>query len=358
MQTQESVKLALKEAIMSGRYAVGEKLPTEQTLLSQFAITRYGLRQALKALADEGLIRAVQGSGFYVEDPHHKQRKQAAQKLIGVITTHLADYIFPPIISGIDSVISAAGYGLMLSNTHNEFENEQRSLIRMMDTGVAGLIIEPTRSAMANPNLALYRRLALAGIPVVFINAGYTGLTDFPTLTVDDAGGERQLVELLLSQGHRRILGLFQIDDQQGVDRMQGFVQACQAQQPTLSTGNVMLYQSGDKLADLKARILDVATGEARPTAIACYNDQLAIRLITWLGEVGLKVPDDISLVGFDDYEMSRYANPPLTTVVHPKRRMGEATGQAVLKAIAHQAPPARQYPAELVVRHSTRALS
>ncbi|MFD1392300.1 GntR family transcriptional regulator [Lacticaseibacillus jixianensis] len=358
MQSQESVTLALKEAILAGRYAVGEKLPTERMLLQQFAITRYGLRQALKALVAEGLVRAVQGSGFYVADPHHKQRKQAAQKIVGVITTHLADYIFPPIISGIDSVVSAAGYGLMLSNTHNEFENERRSLIRMMDTGVAGLIIEPTRSAMANPNLALYRRIALAGIPVVFINAGYTGLTDFPTLTVDDAGGERQLIEALLRQGHRQILGLFQIDDQQGVDRMQGFVQAYQARQPAVATGNVMLYQSGDRLADLKARVLAVATGERRPTAIACYNDQLAIRVITWLGEVGLKVPGDISLVGFDDYEMSRYSRPALTTVVHPKRRMGEAAGQAVLKAIAHDRPASIQYPAAVVLRHSTQPLS
>ncbi|WP_203623615.1 MULTISPECIES: GntR family transcriptional regulator [unclassified Lacticaseibacillus] len=358
MQTKEAVRLALKEAIMAGRYAIGDKLPTEQALLTQFDISRYSLRQALKALADEGLIRAVQGSGFYVADPRNKQRKQAARKIIGVITTHLADYIFPPIISGIDSVVSEAGYGLMLSNTHNEFENEQRSLIRMMDTGVAGLIIEPTRSAMANPNLALYRRIALAGIPVVFINAGYTGLTDFPTLTVDDAGGERQLIETLLKQGHRQILGLFQIDDQQGVDRMQGFVQAYQANQPTLSTGNVMLYQSGDHLADLKARILDVVNGDSRPTAIACYNDQLAIRLISWLGEAGIKVPDDISLVGFDDYEMSRYSRPGLTTAVHPKRRMGEAAGRAVLQAIAHQTPASIQYPAELVMRRSIKKLS
>lgn len=111
MQTKEAVRLALKEAIMAGRYAIGDKLPTEQALLTQFDISRYGLRQALKALADEGLIRAVQGSGFYVADPRNKQRKQAAQKIVGVITTHLADYIFPPIISGIDSVVSEAGYG-------------------------------------------------------------------------------------------------------------------------------------------------------------------------------------------------------------------------------------------------------
>lgn len=357
MQSHEAVELALREAIIAGQYTIGEKLPTERVLLTQFQVSRYGLRQALKVLVDEGLLRAVQGSGYFVEDPRHRQHKQAAQKIIGVITTHLADYIFPPIISGIDSVVSAAGYGLMLSNTHNEFANEQRSLLRMIETGVSGLIIEPTRSAMTNPNLALYRRIALAGTPVVFINAGYAGLADFPTLTVDEASGERQLVEYLLEQGHRKILGLFQIDDQQGVNRMQGFVQAYQAKLAGVTSGNVMLYQSGDRLADLKARIVDQVTGELKPTAIACYNDQLAIRLISWLGEIGLKVPADISLVGFDDYEMSRYLNPELTTVVHPKRLMGEDAGRAVLKAIAQQRPSSHQYPAKLMLRASTRAL-
>ena len=209
----EAVKNALKKDILAGKFPIDAKLPTESKLMQQFEVSRHTVRRAVSDLENEHFIYKVQGGGMFVADWQKDWQAETKNKTIGVICTHIADYIFPKIISGIDKVLAQNGYTLILANTHNDHQRERSILINMLDMKVAGLIIEPTQSALPNPNLDLYQEIKKRQIPTIFLNATYPDL-DFPALVVNDKPAEKQLIEHLFIQGHHNILGIFQVDDQ------------------------------------------------------------------------------------------------------------------------------------------------
>ncbi|WP_203640892.1 GntR family transcriptional regulator [Levilactobacillus andaensis] len=347
----QKVKDGLKQDIISGKFQVDEKLPTESELMERYKVSRYTVRRAVGDLESDHFIYRIQGGGMFVQD-WHKDWSSPDTKLIGVVTTHIADYIFPNIIAGIDQVLSKAGYSILISNTHDDHASERQCLISMLDSRVAGLIVEPTQSALPNPNQDLYHEIKDDELPMLFINSYYPSM-DFPYVNMNDTLAEQKMVDYLLAQGHQSILGIFQVDDLQGVDRMNGFVRAYQ-QRPELSyMSNIIMYQSGDTSQKLFERISSYLNQDDAPTAIACYNDQLAIEVIDFLKSQHLQVPTDISVVGFDNYRMGEYLTPSLTTLNHEKERMGTDAGNMLLKLLNHEPVKSITYQPELVKRLS-----
>ncbi|MDO4679998.1 MAG: GntR family transcriptional regulator [Aerococcus sp.] len=350
----EMIERGLRTVIENGEYKVGDKLPTESELMAQYGVSRYTVRRAIGDLQNEHYVYRIQGGGMYVDDwQGHQKQRVINNKMIGVVTTHLADYIFPSIIAGIDRAISAQGYSLVVSNTHNNREKERQSLQQMIDNKVAGLIIEPTQSALPNPSIDLYQQVAEAQIPCIFINAHYHQL-DIPYLEVKDREAEQKMIEYLIGQGHQRILGIFQVDDMQGLHRMQGFINAYMLHPDISYLSETVMYQSGQdmtKVFDQVARILDKAD---RPTAVVCYNDELAIQIMDVIRSLNLKIPADISIVGFDDYVLSRYLEPRLTTVEHPKGKMGLDAGKMIMACINGEEVDPILYDLKMVYTDST----
>ena len=189
-------------------------------------------------------------------------------------------------------------------------------------------------------------------MPTVFINAKYDSVPGI-SVTTDDEGALVTLTDYLINQGHERILGVFQVDDAQGVNRMNGFVKAYQ-QHPTIALkSNVVMYQSKDAIKDVLAQIEDYLKAESRPTAIVCYNDQLAIQVMDLIKSLNLTIPGDVSITGFDDYSLSRYMDPPLTTLAHEKERMGHDAARLLMTMINKEPAESIQYDPELIIRKS-----
>ncbi|WP_283680474.1 GntR family transcriptional regulator [Lentilactobacillus sp. Marseille-Q4993] len=354
------VKKSLKKEIIGGKYKINQKLPTESELMKLYSVSRYTVRRAVGDLEHEGYIYRVQGGGMYVDDWINKKTKtEANRQNIGIITTHIADYIFPSIISGIDQVMSDEGYSILIGNTHDQFDLERNNLLNMIDNDVAGFIIEPTRSTLDNPNKDVYQLIVDSKKPVVFINSHYPNF-NFPFVEVNDTEAEEQLVNYLLDNGHEKILGVFQVDDIQGVNRMNGFIKAYQTHPESDSSGDIMMYRSGDDINDILVKIKNrmIVQTPTTPTAIVCYNDQMAIEVIGMLAKQGVKVPEDVSVAGFDDYQLSQYINPSLTTMIHPKRELGKMAAQKILQLLTKQDASSEVMKADLVVRDSTRHLT
>jgi len=323
--------------------------------MEQYHVSRYTIRRAIGELQNEHYVYRIQGGGMFVDDWQKERATHVNNKMIGIITTHIADYIFPNIISGIDRIISANGYSIIISNTHNNHQKERQSLIQMLDNNVEALIIEPTQSALNNPNMDLYQKIKEAKIPTLFINAYYPEL-DFPHIGTADSDAEEKLNEYLLDQGHEKVLGVFQVDDIQGVHRMNGFVHAYLNHPEISYLSEIVMYQSSDEMAKIFEKIAKIFTREDRPTAIACYNDQLAIQLMDLIRSIGLRVPEDVSVVGFDDYQLSKYIDPSLTTVEHAKGKMGIDAGKMLIKMINHEEIESIEYQPEMIIRKSTKA--
>ncbi|MCH4008557.1 GntR family transcriptional regulator [Companilactobacillus sp.] len=357
METKyEMVENDLKEKILSGSFAINDKLPTESEMMKTYQVSRYTIRRAISDLESEHYLYTIQGGGMFVDD-WQKQVEQTPleSKQIGVITTHIADYIFPNIITGIDRYVSSKGYSVLISNTQNDPQKERTSLKKMIDSNLSGLIIEPTQSALGDPNKDLYQKIKESGLPTVFINSHYQDL-DFPYVEMNDIAAGKQVTDALFNMGHERILGIFKIDDGQGVHRMNGYIKSYQGHNQFSYLSEIVMYQSSDNMHSVFSRIEAILRREDRPTAIVCYNDQLAIQVINLIRSLKLNVPKDVSVIAFDNYQLSKYISPKLSTVEHPKEQMGRDAAKMMFDQMENKTIEKYiMYEPEMILRESTK---
>jgi GntR family transcriptional regulator of arabinose operon len=356
--------IQLKQEIMGwlrdARIMPNERMPTEHEIAEQFKMSRQTVRQTLGELEQEGWLYRVQGSGTYVAEPAPAPEREI--QTIGVLTTYISDYIFPSIVRGAESVFRARGYRMLLSSTDNDKARERESLQMLLNHPLAGIIIEPTRSAEGNPNLDFYLSLEYRSIPFLMINERYMEM-DCPCMKMDDEAGGFKAVEHLIELGHRRIAGFFKMDDLQGVNRMKGFIRAHHERKVPLLPDAVIHYVTEEKNSKPYEAALSLLRQEQdRPTAFVCYNDELAVQLIAAIREAGLSVPADISVVGYDDSTLATAMEVKLTTLAHPKLDLGIQAAEALINMIEHKdqlaaAERTKIWIPELIIRESTRAL-
>ncbi|MFS0723952.1 GntR family transcriptional regulator [Paenibacillus sp. 1P07SE] len=355
------LKLEILSWIADELFKPHEKLPSENEIAKRFDMSRQTVRQTLGELEREGWLYRRQGKGTFIAGAPEQVRPDVSEGMkIGMITTYISDYIFPTIVRGVESALRARGARLLLASTDNEKNKERDSLESMLREPLSGLIIEPTRSAEGNPNFPYFLALESQNIPYVMINERYADV-DAPCLRVDDEAGGCLATEHLIGLGHERIVGLFKIDDYQGVHRMRGFRRAHREHGLPLAPEHLIRYTTEEKEglpAEALAALLAAEPGQ-RPTAIVCYNDQLAVRLLDVIRGQGLTVPMDLSIVGFDDSTLATATEVKLTSIAHPKTKMGEDAVQLLMGLIEERGARLpgedRVYAPQLIIRQSTR---
>ncbi|MBC1473293.1 GntR family transcriptional regulator [Listeria grandensis] len=329
----------IRTKILSGNYPQDTAIPPELKLQKDYGVSRHTVRQAIAVLVNEGLLRKEKGSGTYVDNRYtseHTHRNNHEHKTIGVITTYLSDYIFPSIIRGIEKTLRSKNYSLLLASTNNDYAAEKECLQKMIDRGVDGLIVEPTKSALYNPNLALYVSLRERGIPIVMINAGYEEL-NIPYICVDDVSVGYLATECLIKKQHKKLLFVTKTDDLQGKYRLKGFIKACETYEIRFSEGDVITYTTETREQVIEQLLERLSAKDV--TGIVCYNDQIANLLATELMERDYKIPDDFSIVGNDDSSLSRVGSIKLTTLSHPKEEMGKDAANWIVRTIETGVP-------------------
>lgn len=323
----------IKAKIETGVYKQNEAIPPELQLQKDYAVSRHTVRQAIGLLVNEGYLRKEKGSGTYVDQTYKTTATPKETKTIGVITTYLSDYIFPTIIRGIESSLRNQGYSLLLASTNNDYQQEKECLEKMIENGVQGLIIEPTKSNQYNPNLALYVRLREQKIPMVMINAAYEEL-DAASIRVDDVKAGYIATETLINNQHKEIILVTKIDDLQGKYRMKGFIQACEEANIRFSSEDIITYTT-----ETRKQVFDSVLKRLKTipsiSGIVCYNDQIASFLMDKLSEEGYRVPNDLSIIGNDNSSLSKIGKIKLTTLEHPKEKMGVDAANWIVKTIA-----------------------
>lgn len=354
----EIVTATIREWITGGRYQIEDKLPTESKLMSQFQVSRHTVRKSLSDLEVQGFIYRIQGGGSFVADyKHNANRSEAHTKTVAVLTTHITDYIFPAIISGIESQLSANAISMLLSSTQNDETLERKNLEKFLDDDIQGVIVEPTKSAFTIQNEAFYKRFTDAHIPILTIDAKSNNET-IPYFIMDDFKGGVMAAQALIDAGHEHILGVFKSDDQQGILRMNGFSEALQKSQGSIR-GEVLLYQSETGEAKLKQQITHILQETDPPTGIVGYNDQIALVAYNAARAAGLQVPDDVSLVGFDNSLLASRLGIRLTSINHPKSQMGKDAAELMIKMLQDPlhdfSDEAKIYPPEMVTGDSVR---
>ncbi|AST96416.1 GntR family transcriptional regulator [Shouchella clausii] len=359
------VKSWIKSNILDGTFEPKQKISSESKLMDQFNVSRHTVRLAIGELVSEGWLYREQGSGTYVSDRASMEvgKSEHTQKKIAIITTYISDYIFPSIIRGAEKVLSKEGYQVSLFSTNNDHEKEKQILETIIPQRFDGLIIEPTKSATSNPNIKYYLHLELLGIPYIMINAYYDELEPLHVTVDDEAGGYLQ-TNHLLELGHTNILAFFKTDDMQGTKRMKGYLKAYRATGVPINPKNIVTYDTAGKFnvpVQVLTNVLKRSTD--KPTAIICYNDELAMKLLDVTRQFHVSVPDDLSLVGFDDSFFAEVSEVKLTSVSHPKSELGEVAAKTIISLIRKTAGgslgqiESPVFTPSLVIRNSTKAI-
>lgn len=342
------LKEHLKGMILRGEIAPGSQIPSEHTLARQFKLSRHTVRQALGDLENEGLINREQGRGTFCLG----QIKNGA-KTIAVVTTYISEYIFPAVIRGIEEVLSPAGYNLILVNTDNNKAKEALCLENLLNQEIAGLIIEPTKSARENTNAKYFMELEKRRLPYLMLHASYPE-SDPAYIIMDDEKGGYMATQYLLQLGHRKIAGIFKADDLQGVRRQAGFMTALADYQTEFIPdflGSFDTEQLSSFPYQFARRLLQKIDP---PTAIVCYNDQTALGILEAIRDEGLKVPNQISVIGYDDSSYALASEVKLTTIKHPKIDMGQQAARFIIDMVEGRVEKPRFiYQPELIIRAS-----
>ena len=219
------------------------------------------------------------------------------------------------------------GFAVLVAETENDPATEADQVLALVGRRVDGVIFPAVTAGSAIPSELLDR-----GIPVVVVSFEARD-ERLGMVVVDEVAAMDRVIEHLVSLGHRRIAFRHSGAHEEQVDRRPDAVRAA-----------------------LAARGLEPAGGVEQATAVCCTNDMIAIALIDELEERGRRVPEDVSVVGFDDIPMARHRRINLTTVHQPAREMGRLAAEMLLSAIAERRHAAERVvvPTELVVRGST----
>lgn len=365
MKTKYSiVKDYIKSKILDGTYQPHQKIQSESELMKQFGVSRHTVRLAIGDLVTEGWLYREQGSGTFCAD-RSKSKYQSTNmnhKNIAIVTTYISDYIFPSIIRGAEAKLSENGYQVSLFSTNNNYENEKKILMKILSQHFDGVIVEPTKSAHSNPNLNFYLEMERRGIPYLMIHAYYDELEPVRIVMDDEKGGYLQ-TEHLINLGHENILGIFKTDDAQGNKRMKGYLKAHREYQIPIHPSNIITYETENKYTKPAEKLKQLLESNNQTfSAIVCYNDELVMSLLDVLRESGKRIPDDLSIVGYDDSLFADLTEVKLTSVIHPKSKMGEIAADTILdlikeKSITDYEEKSVVFTPELKIRESTKKM-
>jgi LacI family repressor for deo operon, udp, cdd, tsx, nupC, and nupG len=274
-----------------------------------------------------------------------KFRNKTANCIV-VLVPDIANLFFTRVIRGIENIAQKRGFSVLLGDTRDSSQRE-KEYINLVETRQADGIIQLRPYSADDSALPL---------PLVkAVNASGCENTPYPTVRIDNFGAAKEVVNYLISIGHKRIGVISGLQNNpHTIDRIKGYKQALAEADITFEPGLVVegdfTLWSGLNASERFTRMEDI------PTAIFCMNDEMAIGAIKGLKSKGLRLPQDISITGFDDLEVSRYCDPPLTTVAQPAEKVGEKSAELLFQLIDGQTPSQTEYvlPVEFVIRQST----
>ena len=347
----QSIADSLRQEIESGQY--DRLLPTEQLLCQRFQISRQTVRRALSMLEDEGLITRRQGSGSHLRE--RTEPETVLNCTIAVVTTYISDYIFPSILRGMEAVLTANSSAPLLFATQNQIATERKTLQTLLTMrDLDGVLVEGSKTALPNPNLDLYRKLIDRGVRLVFFNGTYPELAAIPSVLADNYGGGKLLVEHLNRKGHQNIAGIFKNDDMQGTLRYAGYAETLRNLGLPLEDSRISWYNTETRKSFYSEAYLDaVLEGFQGCSAIVCYNDEVAIRVVSHLKKRGVAVPEEMAVVSFDDSQYSELAPVRITSLSHGSRNLGELAANLMLRLLRGEACQSQVVPWTLMEKES-----
>ena len=268
----------------------------------------------------------------YRPSPAAQSLKSGKTGAIALVVPDVANPFFAAVVRGAESITAQGGHTIFLANT-DESDDREAEVIEDLLTRVDGMLLAPASENNPNP-----QRLADAGIPTVLIDRETPSNGCFDAVLIDNYGGARSAVEHLLSKGHQRIATIAgSVDSTPGRLRLEGYRETLAEQVIEIPPGFVRLggfmehggYQSMMQLLALPDP----------PTAVFVANNLMTIGALRAVKDIGVRIPDDLSVIGFDDHSFSEILDPPLTVIDRPMEQQGALAMRMLLSRMDEDRP-------------------
>jgi LacI family transcriptional regulator len=292
---------------------------------------------------------AVRELGFR-SDPLAANLRRNTRSIIGLIVPDFRNPFFGALVSAIEQLAQTSGYRLVAVSSSEAEAMEHRQIEALLDWRVAGIILIPSAESVADQLM-----LKSEGTPFIVVDR-VTPASAFDGVGVDNAEACAKMVRHFYDKGHRRLLIAASLPDLPNMkERIEGACAAARAMPEPMATE--VLY-CGPDLGPATGIVAKRFEQGARPQAVFALFIQATLAVLREADKLGLKVPDDISIAGFDDFEWMQVMHPPVATVIQPIEEMAAAAWSQLLQRIESpdRPPKAYQIPCSLEFRGSIAA--
>jgi DNA-binding LacI/PurR family transcriptional regulator len=372
MVTEKNKKLEqiisqIRSDIFDKKYVKNQKLPTLIELAAQYGASLSTLRRAVEKLGDEGVVRSSRGSGVFVSGFENARTKikHLSRTVAVVFTLPNTSTGWWEMFNVVTSALGDAGYEIVIYNNGgtNSYEKERCNLNQVYQSSPAGMIYIP--DFVLDITECLYK-FKLSDIPMVIIDKEIGGI-DLNFIASDNAEGGYIAAKHLLNRGHKKIAFASNILLNRASSARDRFFGYCRALQESgieiedrfIKTGYCRETYFDDVTYYNAQKEIISCFRDNQATGIVAINDYEAIRLMKAIEELHLSVPEDFSIVGFDNQNVCDHLKVPLTTIAQDFKEIGAAVAETLLGLMNKKHPKEKQLlvPVKLVERESVKKL-
>lgn len=346
----QQLKELLKHKIETNEYKLGESIPSTSELCSNFGLSHITVRKAVSALVNEGFLVGVPGKGTFVSETQEKgAQNNKKNKIIGVLFPEIArPPFFSEIFHGIESSITMFGYHAIMTKSNDNVVKENESLLELKEKGVQGIILIPVGKDYTPASLKVLHGLSEMNFPVVLVDRKIPGLS-LDYVTSQNESGGYMATKHLIKLGHRRIAIVLAIQVNTIQERFAGYEKALK--EVGVSPDPLMVkysFKESDYEEFGYRYFLELMNMVNPPTAIFSCTDTITLGIYRACHQTGIRIPEDISIVSYDNHPYTASLAPPLTTVAQPKYEMGKKAGDLLMRRIDGE----RGKPVEIVMEN------
>jgi LacI family transcriptional regulator len=296
-------------------------------------------------------VRSLATEMGYVPHAMAAGLRTRATRLLGLVIPGVINPVYSRLIMALEDRAFDLGFDLFLSHTLEKPEREEFALRRLLARRVEGLFVIPVPRLGDIPRI--YTDLERLKVPTVVLGPSPEFCNGFARVATDELGASRDLTMHLIGLGHRRIAFLSgHTVSPSAQARLDGHRRALR--DAGIDSDDRLIFQAGTTIEDGFQAGLELVRESLGVTAIQAVNDLVAIGAVNALVSQGVRVPEDVSVVGFGNILTAEHARVPLTTAREPKFRLGVAAMEVMQKLLAGGAPETRSLRAEVIIRKST----
>lgn len=363
LPSHAKVQVALQNTL--GKMQIGQKLTSERELAEQFGVSRPTIRRAVKQLCDLGILQTQHGIGtFLLRAVQTENPTRKSTRMIGLLMPTVRYPMIAQMVEAIEQVTTSHDYRIVLTHDHGDPQRQRKQLQQLQDHELDGLIVYPDANNVCQPHFAKQlNRLIDSGTPIVLVDRSIPDV-NAPAIVADSKSGMYELTRHMLMHGRSRI-AIVSWGEEAGMAhtlRLEGFKQAMT--QAGLEPEPILMAQVGQlrpnevTTCEAVEKWIADSQGKLPCDCIICFHDNMALGAFQALNKVGLDVPNDIALTGFDNLTPNLFqaVKLSLTTVNQPVGLIGDTAARLLVDYLDNKQPlnPKRiDLRCELIIRES-----